>query len=58
MRKVMLLYAPKANELVEKVNEMFMQAEKKGLEILKTEYVYADMDKYYCFLEYDTVIKK
>lgn len=54
----MVLYAPRANELVDKVNETFQLAEKQGNTIYKTEYVYANMDKNYCFIEYEMIVKQ
>lgn len=58
MRKVFVVYAPKASDLVKKVNEAFEQANKQGNKIYSTQYVYADMDKYYCFIEYDNVVNQ
>ena len=59
MREVIALYAPRADELTKKVNETFQIAEKQGNKIYKTQYVYASMDRFYCFIEYDNeVVKK
>lgn len=58
MRKVMVLYAPKVNELVTKVNDVFKTAEEQKNKIYKTQYIYADMDKYYCFIEYETTVSE
>lgn len=54
MRKVMVIYSSRADELVKKVNNTFQIAENQSNKIYKTQYVYADMDKYYCFIEYET----
>lgn len=58
MRKVFVVFASKASDLVKKVNDAFEQADKQGNKIYNTQYVYADMDKYYCFIEYDNVVDK
>ena len=58
MRRVISLYATRANELAEKVNEIFAQAEKQGNKIYKTQYIYASMDKFYCFIEYENSVDK
>ena len=58
MREVIALYAPRVDELMEKVNKTFMAAEKQGNKIFKTQYIYA-RDRFFCFIEYDNeVVKK
>ena len=58
MKEVIVLFAPRANELVDKVNETFRTADKQGNKIYQTQYVYASMDRFYCFIEYDTEVPK
>ena len=57
MREVIALYAPRVDEMMEKVNETFMTAEQQGNKIYKTQYIYA-RDRFFCFIEYDNEVLK